>query len=117
MYKGSQHWVLFRITMLIWSCGQRDPLDFSLLIIPVIYLCVGGFKSDTVKCSFSYPLLKVSLKNEWHAPLLKRGLTVSSFSNTSLQKPQMFFAIFSSSSGFLAHLDLINLEIQRISEV
>ena len=88
---------LLRIVMLIWSGGQ-DPLDFSLLIKPVISLYVGGFKSNTFKGSFSlfiqsgnscfhFFLLSVEafLKNKWHASLLKPGLTVSSFSNTSLQ--------------------------------
>ena len=38
---------LFRVIMLIWSYGQEDPFEFSLLIIPVISLYVGGFKSNT----------------------------------------------------------------------
>ena len=45
---------LFRIIMLIWSCGQGDPLDLSLLIKPVISLYVGCFKSNTFKGSFSF---------------------------------------------------------------
>ena len=89
---------LFRIIMLISSWGHRDPLDFSLLIIPVISLYVEDFKSNTFKSSFSYFIqagnsnfcffllhVKVFWKYEWHASLLKPGLTVSSFSNTSLQ--------------------------------
>ena len=40
--------------MLIWSGGQGDPLDFSLLVKPVISLYVGGFKSNTFKGSFSF---------------------------------------------------------------
>ena len=45
---------LFRIIMLIWSCGQGDPLDFSWLIIPVIYLYVDGFRLNTFNGSFSF---------------------------------------------------------------
>ena len=45
---------LFRIIILIWSCGQGDSLDFSLLIIPVISLYVSGFKSNTLGSSFSF---------------------------------------------------------------
>ena len=45
---------LFKIIMLIWSSGQGDPLDSSLLIIPVISLYIGGFKSNTFKGSYSF---------------------------------------------------------------
>ena len=89
---------LFRIIMLVWSCGQGDPLDFSLSIIPVIFLYVGGFKSIKFKGSFSsfteagnsnfrFFLLrvKVFLKNEGHASLLKPVLTLCFLSKTSLQ--------------------------------
>ena len=89
---------LLRIVILIWSGGQGDPLDFSLLIKPVISLYVRGFKSNTFKGSFSLFIqsgnscfhffllsVEVFLKNKWHASLLKPGLTVSSISSTSLQ--------------------------------
>ena len=45
---------LFRIIMLIWSCEQEDPFDFSLLTIPVISLYAGAFKSNIFKSSFSF---------------------------------------------------------------
>ena len=46
---------LFRIIMLNWSYGQGAPLDFSLLINPVISLYVGGFKSNTFKVHSVFP--------------------------------------------------------------
>ena len=59
---------LFRIILLIWSCGQGDSLDFSLLIIPVISLYVGCFTSNTFKSLFNFQLIllraKAFLKNE-----------------------------------------------------
>ena len=40
--------------MLIWSCRQGDPLDFSLLLVLVISLYVGGLKSNTFKGPFTF---------------------------------------------------------------
>ena len=89
--------VFFRIIMLIWSHRQGDLLDFSLLIVLVISLYVGVFKSNTFKVHsvFSFKLeiqmftfllcVKVFLKNEWHLSVLKPGSTVYSFSNIFLQ--------------------------------
>ena len=94
---------LLRIIMLICSCGQGDPLEFSLLILSVMYLYVGGFKWNTFKGSFTFFIqaeisnyryllfcLKTFSKNEWHASLLKPALTVSSFKNIYLQYTLFF---------------------------
>ena len=52
----------FRIIMLIWSHRQADLLDFSLLIVLVISLYVGGFKSNTFKVhSVSSSNLKIQM--------------------------------------------------------
>ena len=52
----------FRIIMLIWSHRQADLLDFSLLIVLVISLYVGGFKSNTFKVhSVSSSNLKIQI--------------------------------------------------------
>ena len=52
----------FRIIVLIWSHRQTDLLDFSLLIVLVISLYVGGFKSNTFKVhSVSSSNLKIQM--------------------------------------------------------
>ena len=70
---------LFRTIMLIWSCKQGDPLDFSLLILPVISLYVGGFKTNMSFQTSIFENSKVHISSKMEIQVFAFFITCQSY--------------------------------------